>query len=459
MAQLPPGISSGLPSLPGVVPAEDRPQMTLPALERFACLAERCEDTCCRDWAVSIDRPSLDRLKGVMATTPAGHDRLVRLVVLGSPSRHTDSLGQVQLDDNGVCRLLDTDNRCSVQAAYGEQALPTTCAVFPRTALAVAGRIEVGGSLGCPEIARLILLSNDELAMRPARKSMLTRAYVGKSVGEAGADPYADHFLSVREVLMSCFRRNVSLGTRLLLAADFAHRVRDLLHKGTQEFEGARRPFAERRLRAELDETASMALMASLDGDLDALDAPGDATASLISTWLVERKRLPHSARFAALLDGVFASIRAEATGAAGEGIAGLAPAAIWRVYARRRDALQKRMGAHSDRIFGNYCQHFLLRAPYTDAPTLLEHLTKLAVHLAAARFLTVTHPEIAERLAAPADPVADARVLERVAVHAIQTFTKMIGHHVEFTDALLRPAGVSTRFTFGRLVLLAKFV
>ncbi len=462
MAHLPPGIQSGLPSpssQPGTGPAGDRPQMTLTALEQFACVAERCEDTCCRDWAVTIDRPSLDRLKGFMASTPAGHDRLVRLVVLGSPSRHVDALGQVQLDENGVCQLLDRDNRCSVQSTYGEEALPTTCAIFPRTALAVGDQIEVGGSLGCPEVARLVLLSADELAMRPARRPMLTREYVGKTVGGAGDDPYADHFSSVRQLLMSCFRRNASLGTRLVLAADFAHRVRDLLHTGTAEFDGARRPFAERTLRAEIDETASPALLAALDGELAALDAPGEATGSLIAAWLVERKRLPHSPRFAALLDGIFASLRLELGGHAGEGVAGLAPGEIWRVYARRRDALQARTGARSDLIFGNYCQHFLLRAPYTDAPTLLEHLTKLAVHLAAVRFLTVTHPELAERLASPADPALDAQTLDRVAVNAIQTFTKAIGHHVEFTEALLRPTGAATRFTFGRLVMLAKFV
>jgi lysine-N-methylase len=434
--------------------------MTLAALERFTCLAERCEDTCCRDWAVSIDRPSFDRLKGVMVGTPAGRDRLVHLMVLGSPSRHVDALGQVQLDENGVCRLLDSDNRCSVQAAHGEAALPTTCAVFPRTALAVGDRIEVGGSLGCPEISRLVLLSTDEQAMRPARQPMLTRDYVGKTVGDgAGGDPYADHFSSVRELLMSCFRRNVSLGTRLVLAADFAHRVRDLLHKGTVAFDGPRGPFAERTLSAEIDETASPALLASLDRDLVALDAPGDATASLIASWLVERKRLPHSPRFAALLDGILASLGSELGAAPGEGLAGLAPGDLWRVYARRRDALQLRAGARSDLIFGNYCQHFLLRAPYTDAATLLEYLTKLAVHLAAVRFLTVTHPELAERLSAPADPIEDARTLDRVAVHAIQTFTKVIGHHVEFTETLLRPAGERTAFGFGRVVMLAKFV
>jgi lysine-N-methylase len=433
--------------------------MTLAALERFNCLAEHCEDTCCRDWAVSIDRPSLDRLKEVVFGTPAGRDRLVHLVVLGSPSRHVDALGQVQLDDNGVCRLLDSDNRCSVQAAHGEAALPTTCAIFPRTALAVGDRIEVGGSLGCPEISRLVLLSTDGLVLRPAAQSMLTRDYVGKTVGDAAGDPYADHFPGVRELLMSCFQRNVPLGTRLVLAADFAHRVRDLLHRGTAAFDGPRRPFAERRLSAEIDETASQALLASLDGDLAALDAPGDATVSLIATWLVERTRLPHSPRFAALLDGIFASLRSELGAAAGEGLAGLAAGDLWRVYARRRDALQKRVGARSDLIFGNYCRHFLLRAPYTDAPTLLEHLTKLAAHLAAVRFLTVTHPEIAERLAAPADPIDDERTLDRVAVHAIQTFTKVIGHHVEFTETLLRPGGATTGFTFGRMVMLAKFV
>lgn len=462
MAHLPPGNQSGLPlpsSSPDTGPAGGRSQMTLSALEQFACLAERCEDTCCRDWAVSIDRPSLDRLKGFMAGTPAGHDRLVRLVVLGSPSRHVDALGQVQLDENGVCQLLDRDNRCSVQSAYGEEALPTTCAIFPRTALAVGDRIEVGGSLGCPEVARLVLLSDDELAMHPARQPMLTREYVGKTVGLAGDDPYADHFSSVRQLLMSCFRRNASLGARLVLAADFAHRVRDLLHTGTAAFDGARRPFAERTLRAEIDETASPALLATLEGELTALDAPGDATASLIATWLVERKRLPHSPRFAALLDGILASLRSELVGAAGGALAAPTPSELWQIYARRRDALQLRAGARSDLIFGNYCQHFLLRAPYTDAPTLLEHLTKLAIHLAAVRFLTVTHPEIAERLAAPPDPELDARTLDHAAVHAIQTFTKAIGHHLEFTETLLRPAGAATRFTFGRLVMLAKFV
>ncbi len=123
---------------------------------------------------------------------------------------------------------------------------------------------------------------------------------------------------------MSCFRRNVSLGTRLVLAADFAHRVRDLLHKGTaanSRVRAAPSPSARcaprstrpRRRRCWLRWTATWT----------ALDAPGDATASLIASWLVERKRLPHSPRFAALLDGIFASIRVGARRRRGRGARG----------------------------------------------------------------------------------------------------------------------------------------
>jgi len=297
------------------------------------------------------------------------------------------------------------------------------------------------------------------MTMRPARQPMLTRAYVGKTVGGDDADAYAAPFLTVRDLLLGCFRRNVPLGTRLVLAADFAHpRARVAARRHARVRRGApplRRADAARRDRRDRIDGA----VASLDADLEALDAPGDATASLIATWLAERKRLPHSARFAALLDGAFASIGREALGRAVSASEGLDAAPIWRVYARRRDALQARVGRRSDLVFGNYCQHFLLRAPYTDAATLLEYLTKLGMHLAAVRFLTVTHPDLAGRLAAAPDAAADAETFDRVAVHAIQSFTKAIGHHPRVHGDAAPSRRAAGSFSFGRLVMLAKFV
>ncbi len=422
------------------------PEMTTSAMEAFVCLADTCPDTCCRDWAVPIDRADLERMTTAMSTTPEGRERLVRLVVIGRPSRGSDALAQINLGEDGGCPMLEADQRCGVHATLGEPALTTACSIFPRTALAVADHLEVGGSLGCPEVARLMLLSERPPRLQAATKPMLPRAYVGKTISADAADAYAHHFLEVRAALLACFQSGRDLGVGLAVAADFAARVEEFFHAGTREFDGAQRPFSTRRLRAEIDATAGEMSATALASDLTALDVSGEATTGVIAGFLLERRQLPHGRRFAELLEQVFSPFMP------GE------PAAteLWRVYAQRRAALHTRAGARLDRIFGNYCQHFLLRNPFTDAPTLLEYLYRLGVHVGAVRLLTVLHPDLEALLAAAPDETADAQTVERVAIHVAQTFTKAISHHPEYLVAALhqpRPP------SFGRLVLLAKFL
>ena len=436
------------------------PEVTTTAMEAFSCLAERCPDTCCRDWAVPIDRPGLEQMKAALGSTTKGRDRLVHLVVLGRPSRHADDATYIRMDESGDCPLLETDNRCGVHAALGEQALTTACSVFPRTALAVEDRIEVGGSLACPEVARLTLLSEQELHLRAATKPMLTRTYIGKTITFDVTDAYAHHFIDARAALLDCFRRSQKLGTNLVVAADLAERLRAFFYAGTREFEGAQKPFAERRLHAEIEETNIESLQLALERDLDALDTSGEVVTGLVATFLLERRRLPHSSRFSDLLDRILASAARENPELPVGTDAAVTPEALWRAYARRRDLLAARLDGRSARIFRNYCQHFLMRNPYTDFPTLLEYLYRLAIHLAAIRLLTVLHPDLETRLSARPDHESDLEVFDRVAVGVIQTFTKAIGHHPDYLDAALRRStSESSGFTFGRLVLLAKFV
>jgi lysine-N-methylase len=416
----------------------------------FSCLAERCPDTCCRDWAVPVDRADLDRLKGAMASTPSGRDRLVRLIVIGNRTRGSDTTAQLHLDESNGCPMLEGDQRCGVHATLGEEALTTACSIFPRTALSTPSGLEVGGSLGCPEVARLTLLATEPPELGPAPRPMLPRPYVGKAIAAGGADGYARHFVDVRQTLLACFRLPLTLGTRLALAADFAARVQGFFHAGTAEMDGARRAFAERRLGAERAATFAPATRAELEADLQGLAFPagvaGGVTAT-IASFLLERRRLPHSPRFAALL--------AQTLTATGEASAAEANH-WWTTYAQRREQLHARAGVASNTLFGNYAQHFLLRNPYTDAPNLTDYLHRLAVHLGAVRLLTVLHPLLAERLAAAPDLEADTATLQRVAVDAVQVFTKAIGHHPEYLHAALNQGGPAT---FGRLILLAKFV
>src|SRR5688572_22496445 len=112
------------------------PQVTTAAMERFACISDKCEDNCCRDWAVPLDEPSLEKMKTAMSRTAEGRERLHRLVVIGRPARNAPGRAHIQMNEQGACPMLEPDSKCGVHATFGEEALTTACSIFPRTAVA-----------------------------------------------------------------------------------------------------------------------------------------------------------------------------------------------------------------------------------------------------------------------------------------------------------------------------------
>ena len=206
--------------------------------------------------------------------------------------------------------------------------------------------------------------------------------------------------------------------------------------------------------------TRSLDLHTALDRDLAALSAPGETVTSFIRSLLADRRRLPHGPRFANLLDEVFGSLELEELGQILAAPEAISASQLWSVYARRRAALDSRFGSRFTTLFSRYSQHFLMRNPYTDAPNLLHHVYGLGVHLATLRLLVVGHPRLAAVLASDPHPDDDRQILDEVVVHVVQTFTKAVSHHPAFLRAAGLGAGTDEdAMTFGRLVLLAKFV
>ena len=114
----------------------------------FACAAGACPDTCCRSWEVVVDeetRQYYEALEG-----PLG-DR-VRACL------RRDEEGDSYLAfSEGCCPMLRPDGLCSLQFAYGEQALSRVCNRYPRFRYEFGGLAEEGVSLSCPAACRLIL--------------------------------------------------------------------------------------------------------------------------------------------------------------------------------------------------------------------------------------------------------------------------------------------------------------
>lgn len=116
--------------------------------DNFQCLADRCPDSCCKEWEVEIDDRTAAYYQSLEG--PLG-DRL-RAVLKDDPD-----WGTVMTIQDGRCPMWREDGLCRIQAELGHDALCKTCREFPRLCHDYGTFREYGLELSCPEAARLIL--------------------------------------------------------------------------------------------------------------------------------------------------------------------------------------------------------------------------------------------------------------------------------------------------------------
>ncbi|HWJ95086.1 MAG TPA: flagellin lysine-N-methylase, partial [Telluria sp.] len=126
---------------------------------RFSCLGPQCEDNCCREWEVPIDRKTRD------AYSRSLHPELgqkLRGAVFDPPGPRTkNDDGRLMWNaSTGNCFLLK-DGLCSVHKELGPTHLSHTCFTYPRHWMQVDGQRQETLYLSCPEAARLALLAPD----------------------------------------------------------------------------------------------------------------------------------------------------------------------------------------------------------------------------------------------------------------------------------------------------------
>ncbi len=117
----------------------------------FVCIADRCPDSCCKEWSVDVDNEAAAFYRNLPG---ALGDRLREVL------EDTDD-GTIMVIENGRCPMWRQDGLCRIQAELGHDALCKTCREFPRLTHDYGDFMELGLELSCPEAARLILNSSD----------------------------------------------------------------------------------------------------------------------------------------------------------------------------------------------------------------------------------------------------------------------------------------------------------
>jgi len=180
----------------------------------FHCLASKCPDSCCKEWAVAVDPESAARYQALPGSL--GDD-------LRSVMQMEDGDTILRLTSDGRCPMWRQDGLCRIQAQLGEEALCYTCRQFPRLRHDYGDFVELGLELSCPEAARLIFSGAD---------SLCSTAISGGESPEYDADAMSTLLRSRAEVLAFLKCRDFTVGQALAVILLYSYAVQEELDGG-----------------------------------------------------------------------------------------------------------------------------------------------------------------------------------------------------------------------------------
>jgi len=108
--------------------------------DKFKCIADKCDFTCCRDWTIAVDDNTYTdwKTKGI-ADHVEEYDGGRRIIL-----------------DNGKCPYLCDNGLCSIVNEYGEECLSKTCHTYPREKHLLHDRVEETLTLSCKAVIDLL---------------------------------------------------------------------------------------------------------------------------------------------------------------------------------------------------------------------------------------------------------------------------------------------------------------
>ncbi len=409
-------------------------------MKEFACIGGDCEDTCCGGWRVSLTKRDYSKIRTRMSN---GRLQQFKAVVIRTRKDALDGeFARVELDEKGNCGFLDCDSLCSLQKDFGPSVLPKVCAVYPRLVSLVGSRIELTGTLSCPEAARKCLLHSDAVELVDSSPDDLPLQKYNQHVNVEAADPYTAYFDDIRSLFYQLLRLDeFDFQTRLYFVSYFAKITAPFFGAGTENF-------SEERLARAVKLISEPATLLELADQFNRLEVPPAIAGAVIDQALGARLAKLPNPRFRRLLDE--ACLTYVDSGDEKPDLD-----RVWEDYVGRVAFWQDQRRNEIDRYFTNYSVAHLMANPYVTWPDLTAYVRQMIVRVALLRFIFFSDPALLE--CSEKDDVS-LEVLDRTAVKVFYLFSRNIEHNFTFLTDLATALDEQGYNSFAHVVCLARF-
>jgi lysine-N-methylase len=403
-------------------------------LTEFQCTGGDCPDTCCAGMRVGLSQDELVHLRTSAKENKAILEKVDRTVVCTETesnqagSKNSSNMTYALTNETGQCDFLDQDRLCELHGNLGHDALPNTCAQYPRTFLKIDGRLEASATISCPEIARLSLLKDSSLDLIPvAPKTVPYRRIQNAILPRTTVEHYERHYEQVRSLLITLVdNRDFSFRERLFLLLCFADVIEDTYYLGSVRFD-------PQILDSAIALFQKPDVLDTTSQKLSELQIPGNHQFEMARDIFSARRPKSQNQNFNQLFDATL--YKSEPPDSVPDDLFAIRDQILRTpesLAAQFRQSI-KTNGMVSEDVFSEiasrYAKHYLLTQPFTSSPTLVRYLTKMNLAILLARFMFTMHPTILEH--ASTLPMSTVR---SVAAECFQTLTKVVFHVHDFS-------------------------
>ncbi len=181
-------------------------------LNKFKCIADKCEDTCCAGWEIVIDEETYDYYENLSGSFG---ERLRSEII-------NDGEDNIFVLKNGNCAFLNENKLCDIYNELGEDGLCYTCKKYPRYMEEFGNLREIGISLSCPEAARIMLGDSNKMEFELNENDEFITSY-----NDIDAMLFID-LMQCRNIIFNILQNgNIDLNIRAAIILDFAKEVQD----------------------------------------------------------------------------------------------------------------------------------------------------------------------------------------------------------------------------------------
>lgn len=121
--------------------------------DKFKCIADKCEFTCCKGWEINIDNSTYNKWKN------ENLDYLLEKVEV----KDKKEVYFINKENHDDCPFLDKQGLCNIVKNHGEEYLSLTCHTFPRIENVFDDRRELSLSCSCKEVVEIISNLNKKI--------------------------------------------------------------------------------------------------------------------------------------------------------------------------------------------------------------------------------------------------------------------------------------------------------